>query len=232
MSIFLSFIGGSANAEYIRYSSGTGFFVTHFGHILTNNHVVANCERAKINGDNVSAGAIIVARDTEHDLALLQTMLNNSHKAYFNSMRNTLKKGDPVVLVGYPGNSWMKNREPVVRDSRIIEVKGPIGEKKWLQFEDAAQMGNSGGPLLDSAGNVVGVIVAKTMLQLRNNFTGEKITRKSDLAISLPVVKDFLLLNNVRYQTADSGIYLSPDRVAARTREFIVNITCKLQESK
>jgi S1-C subfamily serine protease len=214
-------------ARMIAYTSGTGFFVTHDGHVLTNNHVINNCDNITIHGDGISVTAELVARDVEHDLALLKAAFTSSDMAYFNSMRQPLKANDPVVIIGYPGDAW-RNNEPVIRASTIIDTKGPTGEEKWLQFNDSVQQGNSGGPLLDSAGNVVGVVVAKAELHIIKRNTGTETIKKSDVAISLPMVKKFLLLNNVQYQTADSGIYLSPDRVSDRARPFIVNVRCRI----
>ncbi len=221
----------SANAQAVKmisYTSGTGFFVTHSGHLLTNNHVISNCDKISIHGDAMSAGAVVVAQDPEHDLALLKTAFTSSDMAYFNSMKQPLNQGDPVVIIGYPGDSW-RSHEPIVRSANIIDMKGPTGEEKWLQFSDSVQHGNSGGPLLDSSGNVVGVVVAKTELHIKQaGSDSSEVIKKSDVAISLPVVKDFLEANNIQYQTADSGLYLLPDRVSDRARPFIVNVHCRI----
>ncbi len=216
--------------KLIAYTSGTGFFITHDGHVLTNNHVVSNCDKISIHGDYMSTGATIVAQDVEHDLALLKAAFTSVDMAYFNSMRQPLNPGDPVVIIGYPGDSW-RGHDPIIRSAQIIDMKGPTGEEKWIQFSDSVQHGNSGGPLLDSSGNVVGVVVAKTQLTItqvtQSGAEGEKTVKKSDVAISLPIVKDFLEKNNIQYQTRDSGIYLAPDRVNDRARPFIVNVHCR-----
>ena len=214
--------------KLVKYTSGTGFFVTHDGHVLTNNHIINNCDKISVHGDGMSTGAKVVARDVDHDLALLKATFTSPNMAYFNSMKQPLKPDDPVVIIGYPGESW-KGHDPIVRSSTIIDLKGPTGEEKWLQFNDSVQHGNSGGPLLDTTGNVVGVVVAKSELHIKNvGYEGEEIIKKSDIAISLPMVKNFLELNNIQYQTADSGIYLSPDRVNDRARPFIVNVHCRV----
>ncbi|MEQ1706068.1 MAG: serine protease [Rickettsiales bacterium] len=215
-------------AKLIAYTSGTGFFVTRDGHILTNDHIINNCDKISVHGDGISTKAALVARDKEHDLALLKASFTSVNMAYFNSMKQPLEAGNPVIVIGYPGESW-RGHEPIVRVSTIIDVKGPTGEEKWLQFNDSIQHGNSGGPLLDSTGNVVGVVVAKSELHIRKvGYESEEIVRKSDIAISLPVVKNFLETNNVQYQTADSGLYLAADRVNDRARPFIVNVHCRV----
>ena len=230
--LFISDNSQAQSAKLISYISGTGFFVTHDGHILTNNHIINNCDKISIHGDGMSTGATVVAKDVEHDLALLKAAFTSPNMAYFNSMRQPLRADDPVVIIGYPGEAW-RGHEPIIRTSTIIDMKGPTGEEKWLQFNDSVEHGNSGGPLLDSAGNVVGVVVAKTELHIRQiGSSGEETIKKSDIAISLPIVKDFLESNNVQYQTADSGIYLSPERVNDRARPFIVNVHCRIAGQK
>lgn len=214
--------------KMIYYTTGTGFFVSNDGYILTNNHVIENCGKISIHGDNMSSAAELVARDERHDLALLKSTFTSPSMAYFNSMKQPLKAGEPVVIVGYPKDSW-RGHNPVVNSSYIIDTKGPTGEGQWLQFQDSVQNGNSGGPLMDSSGNVVGVIAAKAELHIKNQTVdGRETVKKSDIAISLPVVKNFMASNNVAYQTMDSGIYLSPDDVTKRTRSFIVNVHCRV----
>lgn len=216
-----------AQAKLISYTSGTGFFVTRDGHILTNNHIINNCDKISVHGEGMSTGVKVIALDKEHDLALLKAAFTSVNMAYFNSMKQPLEPGDPVVIIGYPGESW-REHDPVIRVSTIIDMKGPTGEESWLQFNDSIQHGNSGGPLLDSTGNVVGVVVAKSELHIRKvGYESEEIIKKSDIAISLPVVKKFLEDNNVLYQTADSGLYLAADRVNDRARPFIVNVHCR-----
>lgn len=223
-------LASALTIQKIRYSSGTGFFVTNYGHIITNNHVIKNCyNEINIFAEGISAKAILVAQDEAHDLALLRASFDNVSFAYFNSMRQPLKSEDPVVIIGYPGSSWL-NKTPIVKASRIIDMKGPTGEEKWLQFYNAAEQGNSGGPLLDSAGNVVGVVVAMVKYKIIKR-NAEDVEKSSDLAISLPTIKRFLELNNIQYQTADSGIYLSPERVNDRAKGFIVNVNCKVHDN-
>lgn len=217
--------------KLIEYTSGTGFFVTRDGHVLTNNHVINRCSKISIHGDGFSSGTSLVATDPEHDLALLKAAFATTNMAYFNSMRQPLKAGDPVVIIGYPGDSW-RGHDPIIRSSTIIDMRGPAGEEKWVQFNDSVEQGNSGGPLLDSAGNVVGVVVAKSEMRITNVKDNVEVIKKADLAVSLPTIKHFLENSNIQYQTADSAIYLAPDRVNDRARPFIVNVHCIVGEQR
>lgn len=219
-------------AETLTFSSGTGFFVARDGYVLTNNHVVEHCRNITVYGAVPLSDAKLLARDTEFDLALLKTDVLAMAEAHLNSQKQPLHASDPVVVVGYPGQSWQTG-EPKTREARIVNTRGPRGEEKWLEFSDALAKGNSGGPLLDSAGNVVGVVSAKGRLVSYNEVAArEETVEQFDIAISLPVIRKFLDDNNVRYQEADSGIYLSSERISDDARRFIVNVRCRYEDKK
>ncbi len=219
-----------AKPVWLTYSSGTGFFVTRDGYVLTNNHVIHNCRDITVSGAVAQANAVLVAYDDEYDLALLKTYAVPPDIARLSSMKQPLSTNDPVVIVGYPGQAWQTGKS-VMRQANIIDTKGPRGEEKWIEFSDSLQQGNSGGPLLDSAGNVVGVVAAKGRLSVYNETDQrEQELSKFDLAISLPVVRGFLDGNDIQYQKADSGIYESPGAITSRALRFVVNVRCRYDE--
>lgn len=216
--------------QMLTYSSGTGFFVTRDGYVLTNNHVIRNCTDITVFGAVPLSSAKLVAVDKEYDLALLKANALAVDEAELSTSKQPLHASDPVVVVGYPGQSWQTG-QTTTREARIINTKGPSGEEKWLEFSDSLAQGNSGGPLLDSAGNVVGVVAAKGKLVTYNESAArEETVSKFDLAISLPVVRQFLNQNNVLFREADSGIYLSADRITDNARRFVVNVRCRVQQ--
>jgi serine protease Do len=222
-----SFIGSASAATY---SSGTGFFVSRAGYVVTNNHVIADCKNIQIFGAVALSPAKVVAVDKEYDLALLKTDALPTDEARLNNVRQPLRVNDPVVVVGYPGQSFETGKTQT-REAKILKLTGPKDEEKWLSFSDALARGNSGGPLLDSSGNVAGVVVAKGKLIKRNEAAArDETVEQFDLAISLPVVRTFLDNNSVRYSQADSGIYLSADRVTDMANRFVVNVRCVLAQ--
>ena len=221
-------IATGASAYAMTYSSGTGFFVTRGGYVLTNHHVIASCRDITLYGAVPMTPATLVAQDKEYDLALLKTSALPPDEAHLNNARQPLRGGDPVVVVGYPGQSW-ETGAATTREAHIIRTTGPQGEEKWLEFSDALAQGNSGGPLLDGSGNVVGVVAAKGKLMRRNETAARDETVESfDLAISLLVIRRFLNEHHVLFSQADSGIYLSADRVTDIAKRFVVNVRCEL----
>lgn len=217
-------------AETLTYNTGTGFFVNRDGYVLTNNHVIQDCQgQITVVGAVALAPAALVAADPEYDLALLKAEAMPTDQAVISTEKQPLQPGDPVVVIGYPGNAWQTGRT-ITREAKIIDGKGPHGDEKWLSFSDAVAKGNSGGPLLDASGNVVGVVAAKGKLYIYNaSGAREEEVESFDLAVSLPVMRHFLDDNSVLYREADSGIYLSAAHITDDAQRYIVNVKCRVK---
>jgi len=139
-------------------TSGTGFFVTHDGLILTNAHVVKDCTQillAPPQGAFVSAQ--VLARDTINDLALLKTETTSTHVA---QLRLNIRLGENVEAFGYPLTTVLASSGNFTSGS-VTALAGFRDDSRYLQISAPVQPGNSGGPLLDQSGNLVGVVSAK-----------------------------------------------------------------------
>ena len=76
----------------------------------------------------------------------------------------------------------------------------------------------------------MGVVAAKGKLYEHNDTSArDDLLQEFDIAMSLPVIRKFLDDNDVRYRQADSGIYLSADRVSDSAKRFIVNVRCRVE---
>lgn len=221
-------VGHQAPADAANMvQSGTGFFVSNTGYLLTNEHVVHGCTDVTLRGTIDPSPAKVVAVDKERDLALIKTAVKPRRVANIRSTDENMMINDQVMVIGYPLDSGVSGQYKVAR-STIIGLEGPRDEPFWIQFADSALQGNSGGPLLDSSGNVVGVVVGKTKLVSVDEKTGkQEVLKKADVAISLPYVKEFMHKNGVYFRNSDSQGYYSLDRVENQARDYIVNIHCK-----
>lgn len=222
-----AFAARADEPRLLTYSSGTGFFIREDGMLLTNYHVVSQCKNFMVYGTVPESPAKVIAVDKDYDLALLKSEALPLGVAALNSEKQPLHTGERVVVIGYPGQNW-KTMELQTRETSILSTKGPLGEEKWLEFSDAAQKGNSGGPLLDNTGNVVGVVVAKGQLitVLPGNQAKQDV-KGFDLAISLPVVRKFLAEHHITAHEADSGLYQSAASITDAARLFVVNVRCQ-----
>jgi len=199
------------------YSTGTGWAVSK-SQILTNAHVVAGCSRVSVAG---RAAARVQSVDSKSDLALLAVPSNR----FVASLRNgRLRQGDVVTVVGYPLRGLLASGANVTTGN-VSALAGMQNDSRFVQISAPVQPGNSGGPLLDSSGNVVGVVVSKLDAVKFAQLTGD-IPQNVNFAVSLFTLQGFLEANAVDYQTAPSTKNFSTADVAEIGRRFTVLVEC------
>jgi S1-C subfamily serine protease len=145
-------------------SVGTGVVIVDNGTILTNLHVVAGASRVRVEfADGHVSDAAVVALEPAQDLAVLRarSIPDDLQPA---TMRSTedLTVGDHVAVVGFPFGIGPTVTAGVVSGLRR-EFRSPEGERvltNLIQFDAAANPGNSGGPLVSAQGEVLGIVTA------------------------------------------------------------------------
>lgn len=157
-------------------SVGTGVVIVDNGTILTNLHVVAGAKKLRVRFANgMSSDAYLVGAQPEQDLAVLRaTKLPDDLQAA--TMRSTadLRPGDEVIAVGHPFGIGPSVSSGVVSGLKR-EFRSPEGEKtlsNLIQFDAAANPGNSGGPLVTMDGGVVGIVTAILNPSEQRTFIG------------------------------------------------------------
>lgn len=150
--------------EYTERAVGSGVVVVESGIILTNLHVVAGASRITVVfADGQKSEAKIVSAQPENDLAVIQaTALPDDLKPATLGSSKTLAEGDHVIAVGFPFGIGPSVSAGVVSGLRR-EYRSPAGERMLsdlIQFDAAANPGSSGGPLVNAAGEVVGIVTA------------------------------------------------------------------------
>ena len=198
-------------------STGSGWAVSST-QILTNAHVVRGCSRVAVAGRTT---ARVQSIESSSDLALLTVPSNGS----FASLRNgRLRQGDVVTVVGYPLRGVLASSANVTTGN-VSALAGIQNDSRFIQISAPVQPGNSGGPLLDSSGNVAGVVVSKLDAMKFAQLTGD-IPQNVNFAISLFTLQGFLEANAVDYQTAPSAKPLSTADVAEIGKRFTVLVEC------
>ena len=204
-------------------SSGSGFLVSRDGGIVTNHHVVDGCARVTVNRAGTSHDATVRAVDADDDLALLEVPPGIGEAATFSeSPRASL--GEAVTVAGYPLHGLL-SRELNVTSGNVSALAGPGDDAKRLQITAPVQQGNSGGPLLDGAGNVIGVVVSKLDAVRAAKLTGD-IPQNVNFAIKGALVRGFLDIHGVAYRRRASNAKLAPERLAELARGFTVAVHC------
>ena len=170
-------------------SSGSAFFVNNKGNIVTNNHVVDRCNGPiKVLYNRKEFSAKVVAKDGNLDLAVLSSDIKPNQ--YLKLSKKSGDKLDRVVVAGYP--LGYKISDELKFTSGIVSAnKGWKDNINEMQIDAALNPGNSGGPVVNDAGNLFGVAVAAIPDRQNLNF-----------AIKSKAVKDFLDVNKVSYSTA------------------------------
>jgi|GEM_PF-671067 len=214
--------------KIIHSSSGTGFFVSRQGHIVTNAHVLKACKKIYVGGTDISPSlARIVKHDESLDLAILKTNIRPPRIAFLRSPQSQLQVGDNVMVLGYPGES-AKTGKTVVKYSKVKNMLGPLGSKNHIQFNNVSAQGNSGGPLLDFSGNVIGVVTAKAAIyESRGSSQQKKLVATTDVAISLNALRNYLKRHSILYYPRDSVMQLPTGRMEKQAKSFTVSITCE-----
>ncbi len=199
--------------------SGTGFLVSTNGDFLTNSHVVSGCSSVSIDG----VTATIVAEDEAFDLALLRiTPAPEASPAKFSEKPARLNSD--VTVIGYPLLGLLGGIN-VTRGS-VASLKGLAGDGVQMQISAPVQPGNSGGPVVNAAGHVVGVVVSKLDAQLVADAIGD-IPQNINFAIRAEIAKLFLYQNGVEPIEAAEATVLSPEDLAEVAQGFTRLITCK-----
>jgi len=147
---------GGGDMEREVTSLGSGFVIDPAGYVVTNNHVVANAaEVTVIFSDNTHLEAKIVGRDPKTDLALLKVTSDTPLTYVKFGDSDALKVGDWVIAVGNPfGLGGSVSAGIVSARGRNINA-GPFDD--FIQTDAAINRGNSGGPLFNASGQVVGI---------------------------------------------------------------------------
>jgi S1-C subfamily serine protease len=206
-----------------KSSLGTGFFVSSEGHIITNFHVVKDCSSVEVTlGLAPKNAGRILAHDAANDLALIKVEIRPTA---FASLRSGVRLGEGVAAFGFPlagllatsGNFTLGNITAVAGlgdDTRILQISAPV------------QPGNSGGPLLDYSGNVVGVVEGKLNAITVATVTND-MAQNVNFTIKTNVVTNFLDANSVSYTPGSLGTTaLQPSEIAERAKSLAVMIEC------
>lgn len=167
-------------------STGSGFFVSGEGHVLTNAHVVRGCAAVHV---PPGVTARVVARDDASDLALLDGPPPRA-AASFRAGRG-IRPGAEVVVVGYPLRGLLASEANVTRGN-VSALAGPGDDRRLFQMTAPVQPGNSGGPVLDLAGRVVGVAVARLDAQAVARATGGALPQNVNFAVGAGTARAFL----------------------------------------
>lgn len=229
--LLIALLASGAHAQQVTFyklSAGTGFVINNDGNVVTNAHVVRGCQSISILTPLGEESAEIVSADTGQDLAVLKTHYISRTIAPMRWNIADLHVGDNVAVIGYPGQLGA-NGKAQVKKTRVTSLRGPAGDTKWIQLASVAAHGNSGGPVLDMSGNVIGVISGMALtykVDEHGQPMGPAVGR-TDVVITLAALQDFLHEHGIGfYESATGGTAASDGVITQGAHNFIVPVRC------
>src|SRR6266568_4988506 len=181
-------------------ASGTGFFISEDGYLVTNAHVVKDASQVRLATQHGLIAARVVKVDAANDLAILKAEGNFSALPVASS--RGVKLGATAATVGFP-NIGLQGFAPKLAKGEIASLAGAQDDPRHFQISAPIQPGNSGGALVDERGNVIGVVVAKLSQQAALATSGQLVEN-----VNYAVKSSFLL-----------GLLESLPEVTARLKE-------------
>jgi S1-C subfamily serine protease len=176
-----------------RASTGTGFVVGP-EQVLTNHHVIEGCARILVRtADGRSLPGQVPAQDARRDLALVRVTGSPGPVLAFRA--NPVRRGESVVTYGFP-LAGLLSSGPTLTTGEVSALAGLNDNPTQFQISAPVQQGNSGGPLLDRQGHVIGVIVSKLNAARVAQRTGD-IPQNVNFAVKGSEAVDFLRRNGV-----------------------------------
>jgi S1-C subfamily serine protease len=210
-------------------ASGSGIVIGGEGYVLTAHHVIGTCAQIRVKaGDHPSVPASVLATDAPDDLAVVKAEepLGSAAAATLRAS-DGLRPGDSVVVTGFPLNGLLGSDMTVTTGS-VSALSGPRGDQRLAQISAPVQPGNSGGPLIDASGTVVGVVTSKLNGLVLAMSTGA-IPENVNFAVKSDTVTLFLDSHHVAYRrvTGKRDHELTPTQIGEEAAKFTVLVECQ-----
>jgi len=215
--------GGPGPDGRRQVSSGTGFVVAP-GRLLTNHHVAAGCAEMRVRtSTGAELTATVGASDEQRDLALLNLRGEAGPPLPFRAGPE-VRRGEGVVTYGFP-LAGLLSSGPTLTTGEVSALAGLRDNPRQFQISAPVQPGNSGGPLLDLGGNVVGVVVSKLNAQRIAQTTGD-IPQNVNFAVKGAEALEFLRRNGIEPRVVTTGAQRSAAEVGEVAHPSTVFLRC------
>ena len=207
-------------------STGSGFFINKYGDLITNYHVIDGCDVVKVRHNNEIYNSSVVVFDSKNDLAVVSTELDASVFSTL-SPQQYPSLGEEVTVLGYPLNSMLGSSLKLTTGI-LSSHTGIRGDSSVYQISAPIQSGNSGGPVYDEAGEVLGVAVSTLDPLVMAKHTGS-LPQNVNYAVKSTVLSNFLKANNIRFTIGSGENKQNPKQINKGNAESVVSILCYSQ---
>ena len=194
---------------------GTAFRIAN-GQFLTNHHIIDRCVTIKIDG---KSGGRVVSSDPVKDLALVSLEGDEGEAAHIRTTH--IQLNESVTVAGFPLQGMTTGI--AVTNGSVNRLSGIRGDKDSFQLSAPTQQGNSGGPVLDASGNVIGVMTSSLNLVAGPG----RPVQNMNFAVSGAALRGFLDAKSVSYKEVGNERELTGVQIAARATAFTVLVECR-----
>jgi len=204
-----------------KVASGTGFYVSNSGHIITNHHVIEGCRDMKVISKGRTIETLVLASDRLNDLALLRA--KEASSTYFSINNRQPEALEDIIVAGFPFGDRISSSIKFTQG--IVSSLTGVGDNySQIQIDAALQPGNSGGPIMDYMGNIVGVAVAKLSLKKIMDDYGV-VPENTNFGIKASAVRNLMVGNSLTIKEPN-GTSITKKQLAKLATDATVFLTC------
>lgn len=215
---------GSPPGQRTVGGTGTGFVISRQGHVLTNNHVVSGCASLRLRWpDGREHAARLIGRSVEDDLAVLRSDIDPTEVGSFRP-NGQARLGESVVVYGFPLPNLLSSSGNLTTGS-VTALAGLRDESRIMQISAPVQAGNSGGPVIDQKGQIVGIVVSKIDVLAVARKTSD-VPQNVNFAIKASVGTNFLDAKDIDYSYGAEPDVLPMEEIVRRVKRFTMQVAC------
>jgi len=189
---------GSDDGKIIIIGSGSGFFISEQGHIVSNEHVVGVCKKVKAYEEGEEVFLKILATDMVNDIGLVKGKFKN--KQYLNIKTDGAELGEDIIAFGYPLSQTLSDSVKLTKGI-VSSLTGLGNNTSQIQIDAAIQPGNSGGPVLNMNAQVVGIASAG-LSKLHMLKKAEYIPENVNFTVASQTLTAFLKAHKINIGTS------------------------------
>jgi len=209
---------GLATASEPSRNLGTGFFISGEGHFVTASHVIGGCKSSAVLTPGGVMPADLVARSKEKDVAVIKTSgKTDAYGRFTADPRQAVRRALTVTRFLHRGGLASGS----TTTGRFLGVTSAEGGRFAMRAKDKIAGGNSGAPVVDYRGGIVGMMVARAQKDARVG-----------IAVDVFAISEFLSQSGIKIETVVGGEYDSPAGGGGFTRTYTFPVVCVAAEKK
>ncbi len=189
------------NEKLILLGSGTGFYISEDGYLVTNYHVVEGCKEIKDRKENLE----MIITDPITDIAVLKSETPAIN--YIPLSTTDASRAEEIYVVGYPYGKGISSESKTTKGI-VSSLQGAENNYAQFQIDAAIQPGNSGGPIVNEQGNLVGIVVSAVNYEyIIKEFNSIQPPQNFNFGIKVSMLKNILSSNEIGFSINEPSFF-------------------------